>query len=111
MGYLATFLSKDIEVEERMKEVAYQALSDIKDTTQEKVKDAFSGKRNKISMDIESPILIIPVLRNSDINSPIWFFQSGNVQISTKEDLRQMEGSKDIFEDYDIKFTQINLQV
>ena len=42
-------------------------------------------KRNRISIDIASPVIIMPFKRNNDINSECWIFNTGNLSVRNEE--------------------------
>ncbi len=42
-------------------------------------------KRNRLQIEIASPLLVIPFKRNNDIESECWIFNMGNINISNFE--------------------------
>lgn len=39
-------------------------------------------KRNRLKIEIASPIIVIPFKKNNDINSECWIFNMGNFELS-----------------------------
>jgi hypothetical protein len=62
----------------------YNRLSEIRENTQGSIGVALEGKKSRILVSIESPVLIIPVSKNKDPLSPIWYIKLGDLIISSK---------------------------
>ena len=62
----------------------YNALNDIKDSTQDSIQAALEGKKYKITVAIKSPVIIVPILKNNDSSSPVWRFRLGDIGLFSK---------------------------
>jgi len=85
--YYIPFLMSRVMIflgQEEVRSSTYNALSEIKDNTQDTIQAALEGKKSKILIYIESPILIVPIMRNNDPASPIWCFKLGDIKINSK---------------------------
>ena len=84
--YLPLLMSRLIMFlgEQEVRSTTINALADIKDNTQDTIQAALEGKKSKISVSIESPILIVPIFKNNDPTSPVWRFRLGDITIKSK---------------------------
>jgi len=75
-----TKLFKFLKVEDfkdRLKQQAFEKLESLKQSVS--ISDVLKTKRrNRLMIEIASPILVIPFQKNNDINSECWVFNMGN---------------------------------
>eukprot|EP01022_Parablepharisma_sp_SALTPOND_P001728 TRINITY_DN1071_c0_g1_i1.p1 TRINITY_DN1071_c0_g1~~TRINITY_DN1071_c0_g1_i1.p1 ORF type:complete len:1296 (+),score=172.27 TRINITY_DN1071_c0_g1_i1:23862-27749(+) len=79
MGRMMMFLGQ-----EEVRSTTYNALNEIKDNTQDTIQAALEGKKSRVLVAIESPVLIVPILKNNDPSSPVWCFKLGDIKITSK---------------------------
>eukprot|EP00826_Nyctotherus_ovalis_P026479 TRINITY_DN20678_c0_g1_i2.p1 TRINITY_DN20678_c0_g1~~TRINITY_DN20678_c0_g1_i2.p1 ORF type:complete len:257 (-),score=51.38 TRINITY_DN20678_c0_g1_i2:163-933(-) len=83
---------------EEVRSSTYNALSEIKDNTQDTIQAALEGKKSKILVNIESPILIVPIMKNNDPSSPVWCFKLGDIRINSKVEVWSSPVGKEYIE-------------
>ncbi len=69
---------------EEVRSTTYNALNEIKDNTQVSIQAALEGKKSRISVFVESPVVLVPLLKNNDPASPVWCFRLGDMHINTQ---------------------------
>jgi len=79
MGRMLMFLGQN-----EVRSTTYYALNEFKDNTQDQIQAALEGKKSKILVTVESPVLLVPILKNNDPNSPVWCFKLGDITIKSK---------------------------
>ncbi len=70
--------------QEEIRSSTYNALSEIKDNTQGTIQAALEGKKSRVLVTVESPVLIVPILKNNDPSSPVWCFKLGDIRVTSK---------------------------
>ena len=70
--------------QEEVRSSTYNALNEIKDNTQVSIQAALEGKKSRISVSVESPVVLVPILKNNDPASPVWCFRLGDMSINTQ---------------------------
>lgn len=48
-------------------------------------------KRNRLLIEIASPLLVIPFKRNNDIDSECWIFNMGNIHLTNYESVEDIQ--------------------
>lgn len=76
---LLSFLGK-----QEVRAKTYTKLNEIKGDTQDTIQAAFEGKKYNVLVTVESPIVLIPILKNDDPSSPIWCFKLGDIELTSK---------------------------
>jgi len=76
---LLSFLGK-----QEVRTKTYTKLNEIKTDTQDTIQAAFVGKKYNILITVESPVVLVPILKNNDPSSPIWCFKLGDIKLTSK---------------------------
>ncbi len=78
IGRMMMFLGR-----EEARSQTFSALSTIKSNAQDSVQAALEGKKAHIVVSIESPVMIVPILKNNDPASPVWRIKLGDIHINS----------------------------
>lgn len=84
--YMPSIISKFMMFlgQDEVRSNTYSRFSEIKENTQGSIEAALEGKKPRIMVNIESPVLIIPIAKNKDPWSPIWRIKLGDLKVSSK---------------------------
>ncbi|CDW90143.1 vacuolar protein sorting-associated protein vps13 [Stylonychia lemnae] len=105
---LTKFLKVEAQKEEEIKQQAYEKLEAIKQSVS--ISDVIKNrKKNRIKIEVASPILIIPFKKNNDINSECWIFNMGDFSFQNYD--RQSSDKMDRnYDHYKIQISQIMMR-
>ena len=68
---------------EEARSTTLNALSEIRSNTQGSIQAALEGKKSRISVFVESPAVIVPILKNNDPASPVWCIRLGDIHLDS----------------------------
>jgi hypothetical protein len=80
IGRLISFFEENA-LNNELKAKAMDAVADIRDSTGQSLHSVVKDRSNKINIYIKSPQIIVPLRRNNDPTSPIWYFHLGDLHI------------------------------
>ena len=81
---LVKFFKIKSSKDDELKHQAYEKLEALKQSVS--ISDVLKNrKKNRIKVEIASPIIILPFKKNNDINSECWIFNMGDLSIQNYE--------------------------
>jgi hypothetical protein len=90
-GLLILFF--ETAVNRRLLHIASDKISELKKEYEDKITNVFTTKNHSISVNVKSPFIILPVYRNWEEKSPIWFVRTGDLKINSKEVIFYIESN------------------
>eukprot|EP00826_Nyctotherus_ovalis_P026973 TRINITY_DN21026_c0_g1_i1.p1 TRINITY_DN21026_c0_g1~~TRINITY_DN21026_c0_g1_i1.p1 ORF type:complete len:169 (-),score=34.21 TRINITY_DN21026_c0_g1_i1:415-921(-) len=89
----------------------YTKLNEIKSDTQDTIQAAFEGKKYNVLVTVESPVVLVPILKNNDPSSPIWCFKLGDIKLTSKASAVFDSKDEPVYNELEASLKNISLNV